>query len=65
MNNPIRQISTLPLGIEELSDIAALEGFGMVQTLISNFRSGNNCFDRQGEALYVVHQAKTQQILAH
>ena len=38
----LRQISTLPSSIDELSAIATSEGFGMLETLISNFKSATN-----------------------
>lgn len=58
MDSNIRQTSTLPQGIHKLNAIAAIEGYGMVQKLISNFKSAQNCFNKTGEALYAAYEAE-------
>ena len=47
------EISALPREIDDLAQIAKLEGFGMVQRLIDDYASGSNRFSKPGERLYV------------
>jgi GNAT superfamily N-acetyltransferase len=46
----------LPSGLDELARIAAAEGFGMVDQLISDHRDGSNIFFKHGESLWVSEQ---------
>jgi N-acetylglutamate synthase-like GNAT family acetyltransferase len=44
--------ASLPSGLDGLARLAASEGFGMIDRLISDYRAGSNTFSKSGEGLW-------------
>jgi GNAT superfamily N-acetyltransferase len=57
MSTSVFRVSELPDGLTGLAEVAHAEGFSMLDRLIDNFRSGENRFDRSGEALFGAEQS--------
>ena len=53
----IQKLDELPEQIIELSLVSQNEGFKFINRLISEYQSGQNCFDEVGEALYGMQYA--------
>lgn len=53
----IQKLDRLPTQIVELSLISQSEGFKFINRLVSEYQSGQNCFDEVGEALYGMQYA--------
>ena len=46
------RIDRLPIDLDDLRGPAAAEGFRFVERLVRDFEEGEQCFDRDGEALF-------------
>lgn len=60
MHKPMRsviQLTQLPLDIERLADESRLQGFRILERLVSEYEAKENCFDQPDEALFAVQQA--------
>ena len=56
MTLQVQRFTQLPPDLPRLAQIAHEEGFFMLDKLIERFESGQNCFDKPGEALFAVEQ---------
>lgn len=52
----IQKVDELPEQIIELSLVSQKEGFRFINRLIDEYQSSQNCFDREGEALFSIQQ---------
>ncbi len=53
MDTTVLAVTELPRGLDELAQLASVEGFGMVRRLIDDYVAGTNRFSKTGEDLYV------------
>ena len=57
MSASVTRLTALPAGVAALAEVAHAEGFFMLDKLVAKFRSGDNAFDRPGEALFGAEQS--------